>query len=79
MNNVKFSAIMSVLVPQIVRLIQEENSVDEITASNMFYRSNVYALLEQEETKLWHLSPLTLYTMFAEEQQTGEFEIPEEI
>ena len=79
MNNSKFSAIMSVLVPQIVRLIQEKNTVDEIAASDMFYRSEVYALLEQEKTKLWHFSPLTLYTMFAEEQQTGAFEIPEEI
>ena len=36
-------------------------------------------LLEQEDTKLWHLSPLTIYNMFDEEQKTGVFEIPEEV
>lgn len=43
-----------------------------------FY-SKVYALLEQEETKLWHFSPLTLFNMFDEEQKTGSFELPEEV
>ena len=39
----------------------------------------VYALLEQEETKLWHFSPLTLFNMFDEEQKTGRFTLPEEV
>ena len=42
-----------------------------------FYTS-VYEKLEQEDTKLWHLSPLTLYNMFEEEQKTGDFVFPEE-
>ena len=57
MGEEKFSAIMSVLVEQVVHLITENYAYDEITASNEFYNSKVYALLEQEETKLWHFSP----------------------
>ena len=53
-------------------------SYDEVTASREFYRSQVYASLEQEETKLWHFSPLTLYNMFDEEQKNGSFTFPEE-
>lgn len=79
MNNEKFAAIMGVLVEQVVHLIAEAYSYDEPAASNAFYNSKVYALLEQEETKLWHFSPLTLFNMFDEEQKTGDFEFPEEI
>lgn len=74
----KFGAVMGVLVPQIIRLITENYSYDEVTASNEFYNSRVYALLEQEDTKLWHFSPLTLFNMFDEEKKTGSFELPEE-
>ena len=74
----KFSAVMGVLVEQIVHLITENYAYDEMTASNEFYNSKVYALLEQEDTKLWHFSPLTLFNMFDEEKKTGSFELPEE-
>ena len=78
MADKKFEAIMTLLVPQVAQLICENDSVDEVTASRAFYESKVYALLEQEETKLWHFSPLTLFHMYAEEKKTGDFEIPEE-
>lgn len=78
MNSEKFSAIMGLIVPEVVRLITENYPYDEVTASRKFYRSQVYASLEQEETKLWHFSPLTLYNMFDEEQKNGSFTFPEE-
>ena len=78
MNNEKFSAIMGLIVPEVIRLITENYPYDEVTASRKFYRSQVYASLEQEETKLWHFSPLTLYNMFDEEQKNGSFTFPEE-
>ena len=78
MNNKQFTAVMGLLVPQIIQLIGENDAMNEIAASDSFYRSKVYALLEQEETKLWHFSPLTLYNMCAEEQRNGAFELPEE-
>lgn len=43
-------------VPQVIRLIIENYAYNEITAANNFYSSNLYALLEQEDTKLWHLT-----------------------
>ena len=79
MNDEKFTAVMGVLVEQVVHLITENYAYDELTASNVFYNSEVYALLEQEETKLWHFSPLTLFNMFDEEQKTGRFTLPEDV
>lgn len=78
MEQEKFEAVLVVLVPQIVLLITENYNYDEITASKEFYDSKVYEFLEKEETKLWHLSPLTLFNMFDEEKKIGEFTFPEE-
>ena len=73
-----FAALMTLLVPQVVAHICDHYPWDEITASRAFYTSRGYALLEQEDTKLWHLSPRALFAMFDEEQKTGSFAIPEE-
>lgn len=78
MDKKKFEAILTLLVPKVVHLIVENSSVDEVAATKAFYDSKVYSVLEDEETKLWHLSPLTLYNMFEEEQKTGAVTFPEE-
>lgn len=78
MADKKFEAILILLVPQIIELVYENCPLDEITAAREFYESKVYSLLEQEDTKLWHFSPLTLFNMFDEEKRTGDFQMPEE-
>ena len=79
MADKKFEAILTLLVPQVIHLICENYPLDEMTASREFYESKVYSLLEQEDTKLWHFSPLTLFNMFDEEKRTGDFQMPEEV
>jgi hypothetical protein len=75
----KFHAILSVaLIPQTIALIAEKEGVDDLEALRAFYDSKVYELLANEETKLWHFSPLTLYTMWKQEQETGKIDFPEE-
>ena len=76
MEKQKFEAMLILLVPQVVHLITENYPFDEVTASKEFYDSQVYSFLEQEDTKLWHLSALTLFNMFDEEKKTST--IPEE-
>ena len=78
MEKQKFEAMLILLIPQIVRLITENYPCDEVTATKNFYDSKVYSFLEQEDTKLWHLSALTLFHMFDEEKKTGTFTFPEE-
>lgn len=79
MEKQKFEAVLTILVPQVIRLITEHYPCDEVTASIEFYESEVYSSLEQEDTKVWHLSPLTLFNMFDEEKKTGTFTFPEEV
>ena len=75
----KFNSVLSIaLIPQTVALIAERNGLDDISAMNEFYRSRVYDLLSNEETKIWHYSPLTVYMMWKHEKETGEVVFPEE-
>ena len=74
----KFHLVLTLIVPKVIELICENHNVNEIEATKEFYESEVYALLEREETWIWHFSPLTLFHMFDEEKKTGSFVIPEE-
>ena len=77
MEQKKFEALLVLIVPKVVALIVKNHSLDEVTAARLFYESKVYSLLEQEDTKLWHLSPLTLFNMYDEEKKTGNITFPE--
>lgn len=78
MNKEKFSAIIGLIVPQVIKLMCDNYNQDETTAINDFYTSKVYEVLEEENTKVWHFSPLTLFNMYDEEKRTGSFIFPEE-
>lgn len=78
MDENKLSVVLSMIVPKIIELILDNSSLSEQEAAEKFYSSRVYALLEDEETKLWHFSPITLYNMYDEEQKTGKITFPEE-
>ncbi len=78
MEQKKFEAVLKLLIPQVIHLIAENGKIDEVTASRDFYNSKVYELLENENTKLWHFSPLTLFNMYDDEIKTGVLNFPEE-
>ena len=78
MNANRFQSILILIVPQVAQLIVEKLLASDAEATQMLYSSKLYAALEDETTKLWHLSALTLYNMFEEEQKTGILTFPEE-
>ena len=78
MEQKKFEAILVLLVPQVISIIAEKHNSDELTATKLFYGSKLYSLLEQEKTKLWHLSALALFELYDEEYSTGSISFPEE-
>lgn len=77
MEQKKFEAMLILIVPKVIGTIVEMLGVDEMEATKAFYESKVYSLLEQEDTKLWHFSPLTLFHMYEEERTTGTITFPE--
>jgi hypothetical protein len=56
----------------------ENRGITNSEAVKMYYNSDLYAMIENEASKLWHLSPLTLYELFEEEIRTGSINYPEE-
>ena len=78
MERSKFKAMLILLVPQLVNEIVGQENISEIEATERLYKSDLYATLEEEATKLWHLSAKALYVLYAEEQATGKITYPEE-
>ena len=75
----KFHSILSIaLIPQTVDLIVRKEGLDDISAMNAFYQSKTYEMLSKEETKMWHFSPMTVYSIWKYENTTGEIVFPEE-
>jgi len=78
MNQEKLSALLAILNPAIIQLIMDNKKLTNIKATFLLYDSYLYSMLEKEESKLWHLSPLTLYELLEEELETGKINFPEE-
>lgn len=75
----KFSALLGIaIVPQVIDIITQEEHLSDVVSIRLFYQSETYALLEKEETKIWHYSPLTIYHIWKIEQETGKIVLPEE-
>jgi hypothetical protein len=78
MDEKRFSLQLFLIAPQVIELIATTEQIDEETATELFYISELYAQLEDERTKLWHLSAPALFEMFCEERETGRITYPEE-
>lgn len=78
MNEDQFSAMLAIIVPPIIDQILKNSNVDDEKAISHFYQSKLYKELADESSKLWHYSPLTLYTMYQDELLTGSYDYPEE-
>jgi len=66
------------ITPGIIQLLMDNRRITAEAASILLYNSRLYSLLEDEGTKLWHLSYPILYDMLEEELTTGEITFPEE-
>ena len=78
MTREKLSALLAILNPAVIKIIIDNKGIKNIEATELFYNSALYSMLENEESKLWHLSPLTLYELLEEELATGNINYPEE-
>jgi len=73
------STMVSMITPDLMRMLIEDRGITWQEASELLYNSVLYSALEDEATKLWHLSSAALYDMLIEELDTGRITtIPEE-
>ena len=78
-NQENISTMVSMITPDILRMLIEDRGIVWQEASELLYNSTLYNALEDESTKLWHLSSAALYDMLIEELETGRIAtIPEE-
>ena len=72
------NVMLTFITPGIIQLLMNHRNITSEAASMLLYNSKLYRLLEDESTKLWHLSYPLLYDMLEEELTTGEISFPEE-
>lgn len=56
MGQDQFAAIMPYISTDLVGMIAKKNKISENDAITKLYNSKLYAILEQEETKVWQYS-----------------------
>jgi hypothetical protein len=78
MEPARFSMLLTSLTSQTVKEIAVRRKIPELEAARLFYKSEVYKMLENEKTKFWHFSYMSLCMMYDEEKEKGFFSIPEE-
>lgn len=77
MGQEQFIAMMPYISSDLVGMIATKNNVTEGEAITKLYASRLYALLEQEDTKLWQYSTEMLYSLFEQEEKTGTIIFPD--
>lgn len=77
MDQNQFAAIMPYISADLVGMIAEKENISENAAITKLYNSELYAILEQEDTKVWHYSTHMLYSLLEQEEKTGKIEFPD--
>ena len=73
----EFNALMPLIVSDLASMIAAKQSISEDDTIKLLYSSELYSLLEDEATKLWHYSTNMLYSLFVQEQTTGTIVFPD--
>ncbi len=75
MTSERLSALLgATIVPTVLEL----SGVHDAEGVNAFYASELYSLLSDAQTGLWHLSPVALAAMYADELAGEPIIVPEE-
>lgn len=77
MSQEQFVAMLPCITDDLASVISKRQSISEIEAVTKLYHSRLYALLEQEDTKIWHYSTDMLFHLLEQEEQTGILIFPD--
>ena len=78
MDNSRFSSILELKVSGLLDAYMQSCGASLKDALATIYHSRLYKVLECEETKLWHHSPMLLLDCMMSELKTGVLEFPDE-
>jgi len=77
MSKEKFEALLPIFVTDFIKKIIEQKNILQDDAISLLYNSKLYALLSDEQSKVWHYSTEKLFQLFEEEINTGNITLPE--
>ena len=77
MTSDQFTALMPIFSADLVKTYAALHDLPEDKALGIVYNSELYAMLEDESTKLWHYSSPMLCTLLDEELSTGSITFPD--
>ena len=72
-----FDLVLQTISAGLVGKIMSSTGENEDTVMEALYSSELYAVLEKEETKVWHYSVTMLHELFVEERTTGKLTLPD--
>ena len=78
MDNDAYISFMALHSYPVVESLAQIRQIPKRAALDLFYQSDFYRLYEQENTKLWHFSNVTLTDLLNQEITTGHIEFPVE-
>lgn len=73
----QFNAIIPIISADMVAMIAAKQKIPENQAINLLYNSQLYAALENEETKVWQYSTPMLYSLLEQELRVGTIHFPD--
>lgn len=74
----QFDILLPAITSTVFHMIVEKRDIPENEALGLFLSSEVYSLLEDSKTGIWHYSPLMLMSLL-EDEEAGHLEIPDVI
>ena len=77
MGQEQFIAMLPVISADVVKMIAEKRRVSEKEAIKLLYASQLYAALENEETKVWQYSTPMIYSLLEQEWNSGIIRYPD--
>ena len=77
MGQEQFVAMMPYISTDLIAMIVEKQNISEESAIKKLYSSQLYAVLENEETKVWQYSTQMLYCLFEQEEKKGDIQFPD--
>jgi hypothetical protein len=77
MERQEFAAVMPFISADLANMIAEKEGLSEVEAVSRLYASELYAQLEQEETKLWQYSTPMLYVLYKQGKADGTIQFPD--
>lgn len=67
-SSTEFKALLEIIVPRLVIYVAEHKHISYENALIKVYESKLYESLEDESTKLWHLSIPMLFDLYEKEK-----------